>query len=125
MRQGDEIRQEVILMAAPLSLIEEHAQLLMRCGLQPVAIDAAPAAMARALENQGETAGAGGGGNIGMDTPAQFILDVGHTSAKAVVARYGHVMFSRSLIWVAASSIRSWQASWAFRSPKRLNCVGG
>lgn len=83
-RQGEELRQEVILMAAPLSLIEDHARMLMRHGLHPLAIDAVPAALARA---------SGDPAQVGPEAPARFILDVGHCTSKALVTRQGNVMF--------------------------------
>ncbi len=83
-RQGDELRQEVILMAAPLALIEDHARMLLRCGLHPTAIDAVPSALSRALSNPVDA---------GADAAAQFILDVGHSTSKVLAARQGKVLF--------------------------------
>ncbi len=83
-RQGDELRQEVILMAAPRTMIEDHARMLLRCGLHPTAIDAVPAALARALTPPAD---------VGPDAPARLILDVGHSTSKVLVSRQGKVLF--------------------------------
>ncbi len=46
-RQGDEARDEIILMAAPEQLLNDHLELLRSCGLVPVAIDTEPTALTR------------------------------------------------------------------------------
>lgn len=47
--QGNEKREEVILLAAEKNAIYDHAMALKQAGLQPIAIDASAAALARLL----------------------------------------------------------------------------
>jgi type IV pilus assembly protein PilM len=49
-RQGDEIRNELILFAADDELIKGHIELLEESGLKPVGIDALPCALFRSFE---------------------------------------------------------------------------
>lgn len=83
-RQGDELRQEVILMAARADVVEAHLQMLLACGLEPLAIDAVPASLARWADVcvPPET-----------QEDATFVLDVGHAGAKILVLRQGRVAF--------------------------------
>ena len=46
-RQGDDLRQEVILLAAKQSDVESHVRSIVAAGLKPIAIDATAAALAR------------------------------------------------------------------------------
>lgn len=86
-RQGDESREEIILMAAPSLALDEHIQLLCRCGLEPVAIDAVPSALTRALGCTPE--------DLSDDAPAKLILDVGYRCTKVLIARRGRILFFR------------------------------
>lgn len=55
-RQGNEIRQEVILLSAERATMYDHASAMKQAGLIPIAIDATGAALARLLGNeQGST----------------------------------------------------------------------
>lgn len=86
-RQGEELRQEVILMAASAKVVADQMQLLNQAGLVPLAIDAAPGALARSLS---------------LSAPAtspttQFLLDVGYLSTKALIVRQGQVLFFKVL----------------------------
>lgn len=83
-RQGDETREEVIVMAALPEVVRDHMELLKLCKLQPEAIDAVPGALARAF------AGADQGKS---DCPAQLIVDIGSSSSKVLVTRGGQVVF--------------------------------
>ena len=83
-RQGEEIRQEVIVMVAPAKVVQEHLQILLAVDLQPVGIDAVPGALARCMAQRLSAADA-------SDT--QVILDVGYTCSKVLIARHGRVVF--------------------------------
>ena len=87
-RQGEELRQEIILMAAATQAIDDHLALLLECDLKPLAIDALPGALAR---------GAGVKDDPGLDAPATVVVDVGHLSTKTLIARRGHVAFFKSI----------------------------
>lgn len=83
-RQGDDIRQEVILMAASIEQVESHVNVLTTCGLQPVAVEAVPSALARSV---------GSDDAEGPDVAAHVVVDIGWTSTKVLVARRGRVIF--------------------------------
>lgn len=52
--QGNEKREEIILLAAENNAVYEHATAVKQAGLQPIAIDATAAALARLLGNPGK-----------------------------------------------------------------------
>lgn len=84
-RQGDELREEVILMAAPTAFTEAHAQTLVDCKLQPVALDVTPAALCRCLDNEADRAD--------LNAPARVVVDVGYGTSKVLIVRQGRVLF--------------------------------
>jgi type IV pilus assembly protein PilM len=83
-RQGEELREEIILLAAEHERIREHVDMLARAELQPAAIDAVPGALARCLDNDEPT---------DADGPAKVVLDVGYASSKVLVVKSGRVIF--------------------------------
>ncbi len=83
-RQGEEMREEIILVAAAVHEIDEHVELLKRLKLEPQAIDAVPGALARLIERQD------GGGD---DAPIRVVLDIGYSSSKVMICRGGRVLF--------------------------------
>jgi len=83
-RHGDELRREVILLAAEHKLIDEHMAIITDAGLSPVAIDCAPGAMARCLTPQVEHT---------TDAQARVMIDIGYASTKVLLARNGRVIF--------------------------------
>jgi type IV pilus assembly protein PilM len=77
--QGQEIRQEVILMAAPKRFIEEHIRSFQACDLELAAIDAVPAALARCITR-----------TLPKDAPndsTRVVIDVGHSGTKVLITR--------------------------------------
>jgi len=83
-RQGEEMRHEIILMAAESRDIQEHLDLLAACELTPAAIDATPAALARCAAGRSE---------LPVDAPAQVILDIGQSHSKITITRQGRIVF--------------------------------
>jgi type IV pilus assembly protein PilM len=83
-RQGEELRREIILLAAPHALVDEHVEVLTRCQLAPLAIDAVPGALARCMMFRLPQEPEG---------PAQMVLDVGYTSSKVLILKDGEVNF--------------------------------
>ncbi len=83
-RQGEDVRQEIIVMAAPHKVVESHVATLVGCGLQPVAIDSVPTALSRSSGVLCDSQSAG---------RADVMLDLGYTSSKVVICRGGRVMF--------------------------------
>ena len=98
-RQGDSTRQEVILVAALNEQIAQHMAVLDRCGLDPVAIDAVPGALARALAGSGSPSSVETKPKVENETnPAvQFILDIGHSTSKVLISMQGRVLFFKTI----------------------------
>ncbi len=84
-RQGEELREEIILMAAPIAFTEAHVQTLVSCGLKPVAFDVTPAALCRCFATSTTT--------TDLNAPGQVIVDVGYSNSKVLIARQGRVLF--------------------------------
>ncbi len=82
-RQGDEERQEIILMAAPTSFIESHVKTLTDCGFTPTAVDVAPGAINRCFEGTPPL----------KDGEARVTLDVGDTTTKVLIVRQDRIVF--------------------------------
>lgn len=82
-RQGEEAREEIILLAAPHAMIEEHLDALLGAGLKPDAIDAVPGAIARCFA----------GANSDPECPASAFVDIGLSSTKVLISRGGRVVF--------------------------------
>jgi len=83
-RQGDEDRHEVILLAAPESFVEKHVAALVEAGLTPEAIDVVPGALARCLELNADQAGA--------EMP-RVMIDIGFSGSKVLICRGGRILF--------------------------------
>ncbi len=83
-RQGDEDRQEVILLAARQSFVEKHVASIVEAGLFPEAIDVVPGAIARCMERPA----------LGHATDqAQVMIDIGFGGSKVIVFRGGRILF--------------------------------
>ncbi|MEM9415532.1 MAG: pilus assembly protein PilM [Planctomycetota bacterium] len=81
-RQGDAIRNEVVLLATKCSNIDAHVQGLTQAGLEPTAIDATGAALARISAGLGNTS---------------FTVFAGTKSLEVVIARGGRVLLNKLL----------------------------
>lgn len=86
-RQGEELRQEIVLLAAPNDAVEQHVALLVDCGLELDAIDAAPGALARWAAAAGPH----------EPEDAQLILDLGATGSSVLICRHGRVTFFKRI----------------------------
>jgi len=83
-RQGEDLREEIILMAISRAEIEAHVDTLVQCHLKPAAIDVVPSALARALDS--DIAGP-------RHASGMVIVDVGYSSTKVMITRHGSVAF--------------------------------
>lgn len=83
-RQGEDLRHEIILLAVTTKAVTEHVKMLQSCDLLPVAIDATPGALGRCLTH---------GVTEVTDGPARVILDVGYNASKIVMVRDGRIVF--------------------------------
>lgn len=83
--QGQDARQEVILLAAPKRLIEQHVGTLRACDLELCAIDAVPSALARCIEFAYPLSD--------QDTPVRVVIDVGYNGTKVLITHNHRVCF--------------------------------
>lgn len=83
-RQGEEERQEVILLAATNTVIDQHARALIAAGLVPMAIDAIPAALARCVGRHDAER-------------VQVVIDVGYAQSKVLICRGDTVLFYKQI----------------------------
>lgn len=84
-RQGEEQRQEIILLAAKLGFVEGHVSALTQNNLRPRAIDAAPAALARLSDTWTKK------------SDAHVVIDIGRSATKVLIVRDGHVVFYKPI----------------------------
>lgn len=89
-RQGEEVREEVIVMAATVEAVEAHTQMLTDSGLTPVAIEVAPSALGRLLEEQDVPSD--------EDSPAaRVIVDIGYRGSQVLIVNGGRVRFCKHI----------------------------
>ncbi|MEM7626843.1 MAG: pilus assembly protein PilM [Planctomycetota bacterium] len=91
-RQGEETRQEIILLAAKLGFVEAHVAALIQNSLRPQAIDAVPAALARLTDTW-----ATGTESPGPKTDTHVLIDVGYSATKVLIVRDGRVVFFKPI----------------------------
>ena len=84
-RQGEESRREIILLAVTEAYAEGHAAALFEHGFHLEAIEAAPAGLARFVRRSGPT------------DRAMMILDVGNAASTAMILSQGRVLFCKSV----------------------------
>ncbi len=81
----DERRQEIIVVAVPLTIVSDLMAVFTRCGLTPVAIDSASAAAARSVASSIEAG------------TAQLILDIGYRWTALMIAQRDKLQMIRRL----------------------------
>ena len=86
-RQGEDLRQEIILLAAPTATIEQHVNLLVACGLEPEAIDVDASALARCALDCVHT----------NSEQVQLVLDLGVSGSNVLISKQGRVMFFKRI----------------------------
>ncbi|MFW6133271.1 MAG: type IV pilus assembly protein PilM [Planctomycetota bacterium] len=88
-RQGTDVREEVIMMAAQPGAVEKHLDLLSDVGLVAAHIEPEPLALFRAfsrfLRRQGD------------EQAVNVVVDVGHSGTRVTVARGRRVVFVKAL----------------------------
>lgn len=87
-RQGEDQRLEIILLAAPVQQVEEHVRILLDCGLDPQCVEVAPSALARLMMSRQPV-------NDGAEV--QVVLDVGFSTSKVLIVRQGQVAFFKQI----------------------------
>jgi len=88
-QQGQDVRQEVILMAAPKRFIEEHAKSLTGCDLDVLGIDAVPGALARFIQMQGSS--------DEDEAKVRVVIDVGYSGTKVLITCGERVCFFKHI----------------------------
>jgi len=88
-RQGTEMRQEVIVLAAGRPEIDAHLNLLSKLGLQPAAIDAGPCALFRSFERFLRR-------EEDRNSVNAFV-EMGYSATRVVVSRGPKIIFFKSI----------------------------
>ena len=88
-RQGDEIRNELILVAAKSDTVRTHIELLEQAGLRPVGLDALPCALFRSFERHLQR-------QEDQERAAVFI-DVGYRFTTVVFGRGREISFIKQI----------------------------
>lgn len=88
-QQGQDKRQEVILLAASKRFIDEHIQSLRSCDLELCAIDAVPSALARCIEHAYPA--------DEQDAPVRVVIDVGFNGTKVLIVRASRICFFKHI----------------------------
>jgi type IV pilus assembly protein PilM len=83
-RQGEDVREEIIALATEVPFVERHVDMLCEAGLAPLAVEVPVTALARAF-----AADAAEG--------VHAILDVGYASSKLLILRDGVVTFYKHI----------------------------
>ncbi|MEO1237304.1 MAG: pilus assembly protein PilM [Planctomycetota bacterium] len=85
-QQGDEHKQELIMLAAELGFVEAHVAALTDNGLRPRAIDSVPTALARIATRW-----------VDDESQAAVVIDLGQSATKVLVVRGGLVRFYKPI----------------------------
>jgi type IV pilus assembly protein PilM len=86
--QGEERRRELVVMGVQTTFLEQLLELVRSIGLKPLALEAAPTALARCLSRSDSP---------GSEAGAQVVLDVGRRTSKVLIARRGAVRFFKPI----------------------------
>jgi len=88
-RSGNDTAREVIMLAVPREVIDEHVALLAEAGLVPMHIDAAPAALFRSFERFLR--------RRADEQTVSVVVDIGCAATRVVVARGRQIVFIKSI----------------------------
>ena len=88
-RQGTETGQEIIMMAVPSEVLDDHMALLSDSGLSPEHIDAQPVALFRSFERFLR--------RRADDDTVSVLVDIGLNTTRVVVARGRQIVFIKSV----------------------------
>ena len=89
-RQGEDLREEVILMAASSPYIEAHVDALSQCGFRVNALDAIPGALARVLLHDQQD-------NLAEKSVTRVAVDIGWSSSKVLILHGRRIVFFKVL----------------------------
>jgi len=88
-RHGDEIRSELILLAADSETVKDHIDMLTEAGLRPVAVDAIPCALFRSFERSLQ--------RQADKKQTTVFVDVGSRFTTVVFGRAGEISFIKQV----------------------------
>lgn len=95
-RQGDEIKSEVILFAISKESLNKHMHILEEAGVTPVAIDTVPCALFRSLQRSLR--------RTDDREKANVFVDIGASHTTVIIGRAGEIIFAKQ-IDIAGSQI--------------------
>ncbi len=88
-RQGNEIQDEIIMLAAPIEAVDENLDLLKKAGLSHEAIDAEPVALFRTFKRFLR--------RRSDEVTVSVIVDVGESGSRVIVARGRDIVFIKNI----------------------------
>lgn len=88
-RQGDEIKNEVILFAVSKEAMANHMNILEKAGVRPVGIDAVPCALFRSLQRFFR--------RTADQEKANVFVDVGASHTTVVIGKAGEIIFAKQI----------------------------
>jgi type IV pilus assembly protein PilM len=88
-RQGDEVKNEVILFAIDKESLREHVELLEQAGVTPVAIDTVPCALFRSLQRSLR--------RTADREKANVFVDVGSSHTTVIIGKGGEIIFAKQI----------------------------
>jgi len=88
-RQGNETREEMVLLAAPRDVIDDHLALLEEVGLRALHIDAEPLALFRTAERYLR--------RRSDEQAVTVVVDLGYRGTRVIVARGRQIVFLKNI----------------------------
>ena len=88
-RQGDEIKNEIILFAIDKESLKEHIEMLEQAGVTPVAIDTVPCALFRSLQRSLR--------RTADQEKANVFVDVGSSHTTVIIGKAGEIIFAKQI----------------------------
>jgi len=88
-RSGNDVLDEMILLAVPKEVIDEHVDLVSQMGLKPLHVDAEPVALFRAYDRLIR--------RPGDEETVTVILDLGRSASRVLVARGEQIVFIKNI----------------------------
>jgi type IV pilus assembly protein PilM len=88
-RQGDEIKSEVILFAISKEALDNHIHILEKAGVTPVAIDTMPCALFRSLQRSLR--------RTADQEKTNVFVDIGASHTTVIIGRAGEIIFAKQI----------------------------
>ncbi len=88
-RQGDEVKNEVILFAIDKESLREHIEILEQAGVAPIAIDTVPCALFRSLHRTLRRAT--------DQEEVNVFVDVGSSHTTVIIGKAGEIIFAKQI----------------------------